>query len=178
MARFWEVRERGVCAARRLVVAKPELPELTLLDAVRLVADVTLPPTHHPQAQGHPGRRRGELHHRLCSDFEESGARQRTALFLNLANYPTIERIIMPRLALMMVDYLTHEKDLYVLVILTDMSLHMATPGICTRTCRPSTSRPSTWWGGTGLSRSSQSCPCPMTTSHIPSPMSVAELRR
>lgn len=34
------------------------------------------------------------------NDFQESGAMQRTALFLNLANDPTIERIITPRLAL------------------------------------------------------------------------------
>merc|ERR1712226_1672108 len=56
------------------------------------------------------------------SDFEESGAMQRTALFLNLANDPTIERIITPRLALTTAEYLAYERDLHVLVILTDMS--------------------------------------------------------
>ena len=55
-------------------------------------------------------------------DFEESGAMQRTALFLNLANDPTIERIITPRLALTTAEYLAYERDLHVLVILTDMS--------------------------------------------------------
>jgi len=56
------------------------------------------------------------------NDFEESGAMQRTALFLNLANDPTIERIITPRLALTTAEYLAYERDLHVLVILTDMS--------------------------------------------------------
>merc|ERR1711937_976833 len=56
------------------------------------------------------------------SDFEESGAMQRTSLFLNLANDPTIERIITPRLALTTAEYLAYERDLHVLVILTDMS--------------------------------------------------------
>merc|ERR1719149_275645 len=56
------------------------------------------------------------------TDFEESGAMQRTSLFLNLANDPTIERIITPRLALTTAEYLAYEKDLHVLVILTDMS--------------------------------------------------------
>merc|ERR1712039_721020 len=56
------------------------------------------------------------------NDFEESGAMERTALFLNLANDPTIERIITPRLALTTAEYLAYERDLHVLVILTDMS--------------------------------------------------------
>eukprot|EP00639_Heterosigma_akashiwo_P002206 CAMPEP_0194582158 /NCGR_PEP_ID=MMETSP0292-20121207/15393_1 /TAXON_ID=39354 /ORGANISM="Heterosigma akashiwo, Strain CCMP2393" /LENGTH=510 /DNA_ID=CAMNT_0039436167 /DNA_START=30 /DNA_END=1562 /DNA_ORIENTATION=- len=56
------------------------------------------------------------------NDFAESGAMQRTALFLNLANDPTIERIITPRLALTTAEYLAYERDLHVLTILTDMS--------------------------------------------------------
>merc|ERR1711881_202120 len=55
-------------------------------------------------------------------DFEENGAMQRTCLFVNLANDPTIERIITPRLALTTAEYLAYERDLHVLVILTDMS--------------------------------------------------------
>ena len=47
---------------------------------------------------------------------------QRTALFLNLANDPTMERIITPRIALTTAEYLAYERDLHVLVILTDMS--------------------------------------------------------
>ena len=47
---------------------------------------------------------------------------ERTALFLNLANDPTIERIITPRLALTTAEYLAYERELHVLVILTDMS--------------------------------------------------------
>ena len=55
-------------------------------------------------------------------DFEENGALERLAMFLNLANDPTIERIITPRLALTTAEYLAYEKDLHVLTILTDMS--------------------------------------------------------
>jgi V-type H+-transporting ATPase subunit B len=56
------------------------------------------------------------------SNFEESGALERVALFLNLANDPTIERIITPRLALTTAEYLAYERELHVLVIMTDMS--------------------------------------------------------
>jgi vacuolar-type H+-ATPase subunit B/Vma2 len=45
-------------------------------------------------------------------------------LFLNLANDPTIERIITPRLALTTAEYLAYEKELHVLVIMTDMSAY------------------------------------------------------
>ncbi|KAF1775945.1 P-loop containing nucleoside triphosphate hydrolase [Phytophthora cactorum] len=56
------------------------------------------------------------------NDFEESGSMQKTALFMNLANDPTIERIVTPRLALTTAEYLAYERDMHVLVILTDMS--------------------------------------------------------
>jgi V-type H+-transporting ATPase subunit B len=56
------------------------------------------------------------------TDFQESGAMQRTVLFMNLADDPTIERIITPRLALTTAEYLAYERELHVLVILTDMS--------------------------------------------------------
>eukprot|EP01028_Stygiella_incarcerata_P005997 TRINITY_DN246_c0_g3_i2.p1 TRINITY_DN246_c0_g3~~TRINITY_DN246_c0_g3_i2.p1 ORF type:complete len:398 (-),score=79.87 TRINITY_DN246_c0_g3_i2:184-1377(-) len=55
-------------------------------------------------------------------DFEENGSMERTTLFLNLANDPTIERIITPRLALTAAEYLAYECGMHVLVILTDMS--------------------------------------------------------
>lgn len=55
-------------------------------------------------------------------DFEKTGALERAVLFLNLANDPSIERIITPRLALTTAEYLAFEKDMQVLVILTDMS--------------------------------------------------------
>ena len=41
---------------------------------------------------------------------------------MNLADDPTIERIITPRLALTTAEYLAYERELHVLVILTDMS--------------------------------------------------------
>jgi V/A-type H+-transporting ATPase subunit B len=46
----------------------------------------------------------------------------RVALFLNLADDPTIERIITPRVALSLAEFLAYEKDMQVLVILTDMT--------------------------------------------------------
>lgn len=49
---------------------------------------------------------------------------ERVVLFLNLANDPTIERIITPRLALTTAEYLAYEKELHVLVIMTDMSAY------------------------------------------------------
>lgn len=55
-------------------------------------------------------------------DFEQSGSMERVSLFLNLANDPTIERIITPRLALTTAEYLAYEREMHVLVILTDMS--------------------------------------------------------
>jgi len=55
-------------------------------------------------------------------DFEENGSMERVTLFLNLANDPTIERIITPRLALTAAEYLAYDCDKHVLVILTDMS--------------------------------------------------------
>merc|ERR1712037_932786 len=55
-------------------------------------------------------------------DFEENGALERVTLFLNLANDPTIERIITPRIALTTAEYLAYECGKHVLVILTDMS--------------------------------------------------------
>lgn len=49
---------------------------------------------------------------------------ERVVLFLNLAKDPTIERIITPRLALTTAEYLAYERELHVLVILTDMSAY------------------------------------------------------
>ena len=56
------------------------------------------------------------------NDFEQNGSMERVSLFLNLASDPTIERIITPRLALTMAEYLAYEREMHVLVILTDMS--------------------------------------------------------
>merc|ERR1712048_989691 len=56
------------------------------------------------------------------SDFEKNGSMERVTLFMNLANDPTIERIITPRLCLTTAEYLAYEKDMHTLVIMTDMS--------------------------------------------------------
>ncbi len=58
----------------------------------------------------------------FMADFEKTGALERAVVFLNLANDPAVERIITPRMALTAAEYLAFEKDMHVLVILTDMS--------------------------------------------------------
>ncbi|HPP79057.1 V-type ATP synthase subunit B, partial [Methanospirillum sp.] len=55
-------------------------------------------------------------------EFEESGALERTVLFLNLADDPAIERIITPRLALTTAEFLAFDKGMHVLVVLTDIT--------------------------------------------------------
>ncbi len=54
--------------------------------------------------------------------FEESGTLNRSILFMNLADDPPIERILVPRLALTTAEYLAFEEDYHVLVIITDMT--------------------------------------------------------
>lgn len=51
-----------------------------------------------------------------CQDFEENGSLERTVLFLNLANDPTIERIVTPRIALTTAEYLAYDCGYHVLV--------------------------------------------------------------
>lgn len=55
-------------------------------------------------------------------DFESNGSLDRVTLFLNLANDPTIERIITPRLALTTAEYYAYQLEKHVLVVLTDMT--------------------------------------------------------
>lgn len=54
--------------------------------------------------------------------FMESGALTRVAMFLNLADDPPVERLVTPRAALTLAEYLAYEKQMHVLVILTDMT--------------------------------------------------------
>ena len=54
--------------------------------------------------------------------FEESGVLQNVVMFMNLANDPIIERILTPRCALTAAEYLAYEKNMHILVILTDMT--------------------------------------------------------
>lgn len=54
--------------------------------------------------------------------FEESGAIERVVMFLNLANDPVVERIITPRAALTVAEYLAFEKNMNILVVMTDMT--------------------------------------------------------
>ena len=54
--------------------------------------------------------------------FEESGTLENVALFLSLADDPSIERLVTPRTALTLAEYLAFHEDMHVLVIMTDMS--------------------------------------------------------
>ncbi|HEX5837011.1 MAG TPA: V-type ATP synthase subunit B [Anaerolineales bacterium] len=54
--------------------------------------------------------------------FTESGALTRVAMFLNLADDPPVERIVTPRAALTLAEYLAYERGMHVLVVLTDMT--------------------------------------------------------
>ena len=58
----------------------------------------------------------------FIEDFRRTGAIDRTVVFSNLANDPAVERIATPRMALTAAEYLAFEKDMQVLVILTDIT--------------------------------------------------------
>ncbi len=58
----------------------------------------------------------------FMNSFKETGAIDRAVMFLNLANDPAVERISTPRMALTAAEYLAFEKDMHVLVILTDIT--------------------------------------------------------
>ena len=58
----------------------------------------------------------------FVKQFEESGALGRSVLFLNLSSDPSMERILTPRLALTTAEFLAYEREMHVLVIITDMT--------------------------------------------------------
>ncbi|KAF5068517.1 V-type ATP synthase subunit B [Proteiniclasticum sp. QWL-01] len=58
----------------------------------------------------------------FIDDFTRTGSIDRAVLFMNLADDPAIERISTPRMALTCAEYLAYEKDMQVLVIMTDMT--------------------------------------------------------
>mgnify|MGYP000919752228 FL=1 len=62
------------------------------------------------------------LHCVFRRTFEESGVADHVAMFLNLANDPVVERLITPKVALTVAEYLAFEQNMHILVILTDMT--------------------------------------------------------
>jgi V/A-type H+-transporting ATPase subunit B len=58
----------------------------------------------------------------FMKDFERTGALERVTVFMNLADDPSIERILTPKMALTTAEYLAFEKNMHVLVILTDLT--------------------------------------------------------
>jgi len=58
----------------------------------------------------------------FTTEFRRTGAIERAVLFINLANDPAIERLATPRMALTAAEYLAFEKDMHILVILSDIT--------------------------------------------------------
>ena len=58
----------------------------------------------------------------FINDFKETGAIDRSVVFVNLANDPAVERICTPRMALTAAEYLAFEQNMHVLVIITDIT--------------------------------------------------------
>lgn len=58
----------------------------------------------------------------FTNDFKQTGAIERAVLFINLADDPVVERITLPRMALTTAEFLAFQKNMHVLVILTDMT--------------------------------------------------------
>ena len=58
----------------------------------------------------------------FINDFKQTGASDRSVVFINLANDPAVERICSPKMALTAAEYLAFEQDMHVLVILTDIT--------------------------------------------------------
>lgn len=58
----------------------------------------------------------------FIESFKETGAIDRTVMFVNLANDPAIERISTPRMALTAAEYLAFDEGMHVLVIMTDIT--------------------------------------------------------
>jgi len=58
----------------------------------------------------------------FMSDFRQTGALERSVVFLNLANDPAVERLVTPKMALTAAEYFAYEHGYHVLVILTDMT--------------------------------------------------------
>ncbi|MCE5191400.1 MAG: V-type ATP synthase subunit B [Actinomycetia bacterium] len=58
----------------------------------------------------------------FMQQFETTGALERVVFFMNLADDPTVERLLTPKVALTVAEYLAFEKDMQVLVVLSDMT--------------------------------------------------------
>lgn len=58
----------------------------------------------------------------FTNEFRKTGAIERAVLFINTADDPVVERIATPRMALTAAEFLAYEKDMHVLVILTDLT--------------------------------------------------------
>ena len=58
----------------------------------------------------------------FVDEFKKTGAIDNAVLFMNLASDPAIERIATPRMALTAAEFLAYEKDMHVLVIMTDIT--------------------------------------------------------
>jgi len=58
----------------------------------------------------------------FLKEFQSTGALERAVVFLNLSSDPSMERVVTPRMALTAAEFLAYERDLHILVVLTDMT--------------------------------------------------------
>jgi V/A-type H+-transporting ATPase subunit B len=58
----------------------------------------------------------------FLDDFERTGVLAKVVVFLSLADAPSLERLVAPRCALTAAEYLAYEKNMHVLVVMTDMT--------------------------------------------------------
>jgi len=65
---------------------------------------------------------KNDVAHFFRRSFEKAGVLPKVAMFLNMSNDPIIERVLTPRCALTAAEYLAFEKDMHILVIMTDMT--------------------------------------------------------
>jgi V/A-type H+-transporting ATPase subunit B len=124
----------------------------------------------------------------FIDSLEESGVLTHSAIFLSLADSPSIERLVTPRTALTLAEYLAFEESMHVLVILTDMTNYCealrelsssrgkflpakAIPAISTATSRPFTNGRAGSRAAGGPSRRCRFSRCRATIFPIPFPI-------
>jgi V/A-type H+-transporting ATPase subunit B len=98
----------------------PGLPHASLAAQIARQAKVWAPSRSLPSFS--PPSDNFEESEFFVNEFRRTGAIDRTVMFANLANDPAVERIATPRMALTAAEYLAFEKNMHVLVIITDIT--------------------------------------------------------
>jgi V/A-type H+/Na+-transporting ATPase subunit B len=103
------------------IFSSPGLPANELAAQIARQATVPGEPTPFAVVFAAMGVTQREVSY-FIGEFEKTGALSRSVLFLNKADDPTVERILTPRMALTVAEYLAFAHGYHVLVILTDMT--------------------------------------------------------